>query len=74
MEAKYSYYDFNNSIDRIDYVLKGSDASYENKGSIPSRDSLTFNNGYYVSCPKIPLFAEKHTDGSSNRFLFICNG
>jgi class 3 adenylate cyclase len=68
MEAKYSYYDFNNSIDRIDDVLKGSDASYENKGSIPSRDSLTFNNGYYVSCSSLFIdirgsksLAENHT-------------
>ena len=68
MEAKYSYYNFDNSIDRIDEILNGSDASYEDKDSIPSRDSLTFNNGYYVSCSALCIdiresksLAEKHT-------------
>ena len=68
MEAKYSYYDFNNSIDRIDEVLKGSDSSYEDRKSIPSRNSLTFNNGYYVSCSALCIdirgskaLADKHT-------------
>lgn len=50
MEAKFSYYDFKESIERIDKVLERSDAEYEDKDSIPSRDSLTFNNGFYVSC------------------------
>ena len=50
MEAKYSFYDFKKSIERIDEVLDNSDASYEDKDSIPSRDDLTFNNGFYVSC------------------------
>lgn len=50
MEAKYSSYDFNESIERIDDVLDSSDAEYEDKKSIPSRDALTFNNGFYVSC------------------------
>jgi class 3 adenylate cyclase len=53
MQASYSYYDFNKSIDRIDEVLNVSDASYENKNSIPSRDLLTFKNGFYVQCSAI---------------------
>ena len=53
MEASYSPYDFNKSIERIDEILDGSDTSYENKKSIPSRSSLTFNNGYYVECSAI---------------------
>ena len=68
MEAKYSYYNFNNSIDRIDEVLTGLDTSYEDKKTIPSRDSLTFNNGYYVSCSALCIdirgskaLADKHT-------------
>ncbi len=50
MEAKYSSYDFNESIERIAEVLNSSDAEYKDKDSIPSRDALTFNNGFYVSC------------------------
>ncbi|WP_299872953.1 adenylate/guanylate cyclase domain-containing protein [uncultured Cocleimonas sp.] len=68
MEANYSYYDFNKSIERVDEVLDGSDASYEDKKSIPLRSSLTFNNGYYVDCSAIFIdirgskdLNEKHT-------------
>lgn len=50
MEVTYSNYDFNKSIERIDEVLNGSDALYEDKKSIPLRNSLTFNSGYYVDC------------------------
>lgn len=50
MEANYSYYDFNKSIERINEILDGSDLSYEDKDSIPSKDYLTFNNGFYVNC------------------------
>jgi len=68
MEASHSYYDFNKSIERIDEVLNGSDTSYEDKKSIPSRDSLTFGNGFYVECSAIFIdirdskgLNEKHT-------------
>jgi len=68
MEASHSYYDFNKSVDRVDEVLNGSDTSYEDKKSIPSRDSLTFNNGFYVKCSAIFIdirgskeLNEKHT-------------
>lgn len=48
MEAKHSYYNFKKSIERIDEILDSSDANYEEKSSVPKRDTLTFNNGYYV--------------------------
>jgi len=50
MEASFREYDYTKSIDRIDEVLKGADASYEERKSIPSKDSLTFDNGFYVYC------------------------
>lgn len=53
MEAKYSSYDLNKSVERIDEVLDESDSSYEDKKSIPPRDSLTFNNGFYVDCSSL---------------------
>jgi class 3 adenylate cyclase len=67
METKYCSYDYNKSIERIDEVLNGSDTSYEDKNTIPSRDTLTYNNGYYVNCSAIFIdmrkskeLAEKH--------------
>lgn len=48
MEAIYSEYDFNKSVERIEEILSGSDASYEDHNGIPSRDQLTFTNGFYV--------------------------
>jgi len=68
METSYSDYDFSKSIDRINDVLDGSDASYQDKKSIPSRDELTFNNGFSVECSAIFIdirdskeLNEKHT-------------
>ncbi len=68
MEANYSSYDFNKSIERINEVLDSSDSSYEDKKSIPSRDSLTFSNGFYVDCSALFIdirgskeLNEKHT-------------
>lgn len=67
MEAKYSYYDYEKSIERIDEILNSSDSSYEDRNSIPSRDLLTFTNGYYVDASVIFIdmrgskaLAEKH--------------
>jgi len=68
MEATYSAYDYTNSLTRIDELLAGSDASYIDSNGIPGRDSLTFNNGYYVDVTVLFIdmrsskaLAEKHT-------------
>ena len=68
MKAEYSCYDYDKSRDRIDDILKGADASYEDKKSIPPRDSLTFDNGFYVWCSALFIdirgskkLTEKHT-------------
>lgn len=50
MDAKYSFYDFEKSRERIDEILQGADALYTEKKSIPSRDDLTFTNGFNVWC------------------------
>lgn len=50
MKAEYSAYDFTKSRERIDEILQGSDANYTDKKSIPSRDDLTFSNGFNVKC------------------------
>ena len=68
MEASFREYDYTKSIERIDEVLKGADASYEERKSIPSKDSLTFDNGFYVYCSALFVdirgskqLAEDHT-------------
>ena len=68
MEAKHSTYNHSDSIGRIDEILNGADTSYEDKKTIPSKDSLTFNNGFYVECSAVFIdirdsksLADKHT-------------
>lgn len=54
VETKHMYYNFNNSLKRIDEILDSSDNDYEEKGtSIPSRNNLTFTNGFYVDVSAI---------------------
>lgn len=48
MDSSYSSYDHNKSIERIDETLNSSDTNFSDKKSIPNRDTLTFNNGFYV--------------------------
>lgn len=50
MQANYSSYRHTDSKDRVDEILNSSDVNYEEKDSIPSRDQLTFTNGFYVNC------------------------
>lgn len=50
MQTNYTSYDFENSIKRIDEILNESDTSFEELDSIPSRDKLTYKNGFYVNC------------------------
>jgi len=68
MQANYKVYDFDKSRDRIDEILNSSDNNYEDKTTIPSRDTLTFSNGYYIFCCALFIdmrgskeFAKKHT-------------
>lgn len=50
MESSFTSYSYEDSAKRTDEILDGSDNSYIEVNSIPSRASLTFNNGYYVNC------------------------
>ena len=50
MKATNIEYDFNKSLERIDEILDGDNKQYEEKDTIPSRDSLTYTNGFYVNC------------------------
>jgi len=49
MKSNYQSYDFEKSRERIDDILNTSDTSFEEVEKIPSRDKLTFTNGFYVT-------------------------
>lgn len=53
MEATNSIYNFKDSLERIDEILNTSSASFEDTDSIPSREKLTYKNGYYVNCTAV---------------------
>lgn len=55
-------YDVRKSADRMDDILNEASSAFTAKGSIPSREALTYNNGYYVNV--VSLFIDMV--GSSN--------
>lgn len=68
MEATFTQYDFANSVERISEILDGADANYQDHKGIPSRNSLSFTNGYYVDVTVLFIdirgskeLSEKHT-------------
>ena len=42
-------YDLTKSVERIDSILNLSNSNFEESSSIPNRDKLTYQNGYYVN-------------------------
>lgn len=50
MEASYATFDHVESAVRIKDILAIPDSAFEEKDSIPARDQLTFDNGFYVYC------------------------
>ncbi|NMB11052.1 MAG: adenylate/guanylate cyclase domain-containing protein [Firmicutes bacterium] len=53
MEASYKHYDFIKSFDRVNEILNASDTNFAEVDIIPSRDELTFTNGFYVNCSAV---------------------
>src|SRR5438045_2072384 len=53
MEANPAKFDHEESSKRIRAILAIPDSAYEEKDSIPSREQLTFDNGFYVSCTAV---------------------
>ena len=53
MKATNTSYCFDDSIQRIDEILNTDSKGYEELKSIPSRDRLTYTNGFYVNCTAI---------------------
>ncbi|MFL0358591.1 adenylate/guanylate cyclase domain-containing protein [Curtobacterium flaccumfaciens] len=50
MKSNYKVYDHEDGAARIREILNQSDVSYEERDSLPPRDSLTFSNGFYANC------------------------
>lgn len=52
MEANFTTYDHKNSDERIQEILNSTEA-FEELADIPSRDRLTYSNGFYVNCTAV---------------------
>lgn len=50
MQSSFKSYSHLDSVARIDEILDSPAGNYEERDSIPSRDTLTFTNGFYVNC------------------------
>lgn len=53
MESNNKPYKFSQSLERIDSFINQSNTTYQKLNYIPSRDKLTYDNGYYVNCSAI---------------------
>jgi class 3 adenylate cyclase len=62
METKSKNYNFKESFKRIDDILDESDKSFEESKSIPSRNNLTYKNGFYVDCSAIAVTLRGSTE------------
>lgn len=50
MDGNYKSYDWTTSANRIDEILNQPAGQFEETNSLPSRDKLTYTNGYYSNC------------------------
>ena len=50
MKSNHITYDYIKSFGRVDDIISASDNSFEELNEIPSREKLTYNNGFYVNC------------------------
>ena len=50
MKSNYKVYDYEKSFGRIKEILNQPDLEYEEKDILPSRDDLTYSNGFYANC------------------------
>jgi|688.fasta_scaffold187823_2 class 3 adenylate cyclase len=62
MQSSYKPYSHLDSVTRIDEILDAPAGNYEEKDSIPSRDTLTFTNGFYVNCTCIYMDIKGSSD------------
>ncbi len=48
METNHISYNIDKSATRIDDILNANNSGFEELDEIPSRDKLTFTNGFYI--------------------------
>lgn len=53
MKATNTSYNFDDSLKRIDEILNADNKFFEEKKPMPTRDKLTYSNGFYVNCTAI---------------------
>lgn len=53
MKATNTTYNLENSLNRIDEILNAGNSNFEDADRMPTRDKLTYSNGYYVNCTAI---------------------
>jgi class 3 adenylate cyclase len=62
MKSTGTKYDYVAGYSRMKSYLDSSDNNYEESDSLPSRDSLTFSNGYYAYCSAMFVDIRKSSD------------
>lgn len=66
MKSNFIEYDYIESIRRINEIISSQDKSYEELDSAPSRDKLTYTNGYYVNVSAIFIDIRDSSELSKN--------
>jgi class 3 adenylate cyclase len=66
MKSNFISYNYLDSIKRIKDIIATQDKSFEEPNSVPSRDKLTFTNGYYVNVSVIFIDIRNSTELSKN--------
>lgn len=64
MQSDHIPFNIDNSVERINNIIAANNASYQDSDSIPTRDQLSYTNGYYVNCSAIFVDIRK---SSANR-------
>jgi class 3 adenylate cyclase len=72
MQSDHIPFNIDNSVERINNIIAAQNASYQDSDSIPSRDQLSYTNGYYINCSAIFVDIRKSSeliDMHKNRVL-----
>jgi class 3 adenylate cyclase len=62
MESDHIEYNLEDSVKRINEIITASDNAYEEKDSIPARNTLTYTNGFYVKCSALFVDIRESSD------------
>ncbi len=62
MQSNGTTYNYTSSLTRIDEILASADNKYVEQNSLPSREDLTFQNGFYANCTAVFVDIRKSSD------------